>query len=61
MIVGTSENGDSFGNRIVFNTGHGLATFGTNGVSGRNSFGFGKNRVDVFGGFYREEVGHVRG
>ena len=60
MIVGTGKNSDCFWDSIVFDTGHVLAALGTDRASGRNSFGFGEDRVDIFCGFNREEIGHVR-
>lgn len=59
MIVGTSKDGDGFRDRVVFNAGHSLATFGADRGSGRDDVGFGQNRVDIFGSFNGEEVGYV--
>lgn len=59
MVVGTGENGDGFRDGVVFDAGHGLATFGADGRSSRDRVGFRQNRVDIFGGFNGEEVGYV--
>jgi len=61
VIVGTGKNSDCFWDSIVFDTGHVLAALRTDRTSGRNSFGFREDGVDVFCGFNREEIGHVRG
>ena len=56
MVVGTGKDRDGLRNRVVFDTGHGLTTFRTNGMGNRDSLRFGKDRINVFGGFDSEEV-----
>jgi len=59
VVIGTSKDGDGFRDGVVFDTGHGLTTFGTNGTGCRNGFGFWQNRVDIFGGFHGNKVSCV--
>ena len=61
VIVGTGEDSDGFRNRVIFDAGHGLATFGADGVGRRDGVGFGQNRVDILGCFNREKIGRVWG
>ena len=61
MVVGAGEDSDRFGDRVIFDTGHGLAAARTDRVGNRDSFSLGKNRIDVFGGVNGDEVGQVRG
>lgn len=61
MIVGTGKNSNGFRDGVIFDTGHSLTALGTDRASGRNGFGFGENRVNIFCGLDGKEVSHVRG
>ncbi len=60
MIVGAGKNSNGFWDGVIFDAGHGLTALGADRASGRNSFGFGENRINIFCGLEGKEVSHVR-
>ena len=61
MVVRTSEDCNHIGDRIIFDTGHGLAAARTDRVRNGNGFSLRQNGVDIFGGFDGDKVGQIRG
>jgi len=60
VVIGTSKDGHCLGDGVIFDTGHWLATSGTNRRGCGNQVTFGKNRIDISGRFQSKKIGQER-